>query len=351
MPRKKRTTQDRLVTAAGGKSARPAPSGSIEEMIRALAHHTDADAAAALIREQAGHLYDAEHGRQHAQLELEVEAVEGRYQQSDSRLRALDAKCANTTRDMRTSARHLPSADSVARGEKNEGEGGAPPPDLAIPYTRWALRDQISFIMISIGLVLALGMGGANVYANLMASGQPVFIEQPILAVFLSGLLPAGSTALKFISGFFEYSRTKKRYALIVYILTAIVLLAWCIAFSLNFTGVAGGFDWDTVGKSDGKGPVLVGLQLSAELLVAAALFLAAEDISLRYAPHSFVASPEYLNASRALAAHEKTHKVLADRRSALVGQLRALDAAREAVINQHLTAYIALRSRVTQGL
>ena len=206
MPRKKLTTQDRLVSAAGRtKPPRATPAGGIDEMARALAHHDDVDAASALIREQAGHLYDAEHGRKHVQHQLDCEAIESRFQESESRLKTLDAKCANTARDIKANATHRRSADRVA----GTGEAGdAAPIETAIPFKDWPLKDQVSLVMVWGAIVVALGMGGANVYANLMASGQPVFIEQPILAVFLSGLLPAGSTALKFISSFFEYSRT-----------------------------------------------------------------------------------------------------------------------------------------------
>ena len=189
---------------------------------------------------------------------------------------------------------------------------------------------------IAVFLLAAMGMGAANVYANLMASGEPVFIEQPWLAVFLSGLVPAGATALKFISGFFDYARTKKRYALSIYVVTALVLLIWSVSFSLNFTGVTGGMDWDAFGQDDGgKGPFLVWIQIVAEILVAAALFLAAEDIYLKYAPDSYIENLDYLNSAKALKAHSAEHDALRDTRNANHARIAQLTAARQAFINE----------------
>lgn len=89
--------------------------------------------------------------------------------------------------------------------------------------------------MLVPSLLAVMGMGAANIYANLMAAGEPVFLEQPWLAVCLSALVPCGSTALKFISHFFDHAYTKKRYALGVYVLTILAIAGWSVTFSLNF--------------------------------------------------------------------------------------------------------------------
>ena len=71
--------------------------------------------------------------------------------------------------------------------------------------------------------------------------------------------------------------------------------------FAMNFTGVSSGIDWDSIGESDGgTSAYLVWIQLVAEMLVAAALFLAAEDIYLKYAPNLYTENPDYNNARKA---------------------------------------------------
>ncbi|MEM9388081.1 MAG: hypothetical protein AAGA68_23700 [Pseudomonadota bacterium] len=354
MPRKKTTTQDKLAAAGARVAARPA-GAQADEMMRALALHASSQEACALIAEQAGHTYDAAHGHTIVQLRLECEEVNGRYADSLARQKALEAKCANTTQFIKSATAHLTAGISSAPGNdataaEGTDAGALTPAPKPVRFRKWRFQDQISFCLILPGLAAALGMGAVNVYANLMASGQPVFIEQPWLAAFLSGLLPAGSTALKFVSGFFEYSRTKKRYALVVYILTGVALLAWCITFAMNFSGVSGGIDWDTLGKSNGKGSLLVGLQLTAELLAATALFLAAEDIALRYAPDSYVESPDFINATRVLRAHRTGHEALAARRSDLQGRLKAEEAKRDAAINDRVAAFLSYRARMQQS-
>ena len=207
--------------------------------------------------------------------------------------------------------------------------------------------DQISLTLLVPTLITTLIMGAANVYSNLMASGEPVFLEQPALAVFLSMLMPAGSTALKFISNFFDYQSTKKRYALFIYSLTAFALLAWSVLFAMNFTGVAGGIDWETLGESDsGTGSFLVWIQLVAEILVAAALFLAAEEIYLKYVPNDYTENPDYTNAKKALDAHIISHEKLRDARGKNIADIAVLNAARKAFINERMADYMALRAR-----
>jgi len=148
-------------------------------------------------------------------------------------------------------------------------------------------KDKSLFIFVLIGLLAVLLMGMSNIYSNLMASGTVIFIEKPWLAIALSALLPTGSAALKFVTNFMAFDRSRKRYAICVNILTAIALLVWTVLFAQNFAGITGEIDWPLLDDSDSNGALFVWIQLIAELLVGASLFLVLEDIWQSITPES----------------------------------------------------------------
>ena len=114
-----------------------------------------------------------------------------------------------------------------------------------------------------------------------MDSGTPLFLDDPRLAIMLSGLLPIGSIALKFFSATIQNDKFKKRYTMLLYGASAISLLAWVVLFGMTFGSAASGFDWDSLGNDSdsSKGSAFTVVQLLAEMLISATLFQVAGDI------------------------------------------------------------------------
>ncbi len=329
MPKQK-SAQAQLIAMSAKQSGKSTALPPAPDFIRNMLHFPDPEIAAQIIREQAGLEFDqTEDGIQLERCLLDQVDISAHYDASGLKLKQLKDKLYNTKQFVKSSV--LPSDSQV----KSKG------------FWRWRALDQLSITLLSVALIAAMGMGAANVYANLMASGEAVFIQQPGLAICLSLLVPTGSTALKFITVFFEYDRTRKRYALGIYTLTLITMMAWSIAFALNFTGVAGGMDWESLGESNNSGAILVWLQLSAEILIASALFLAAEDIYCKYNPDQTCESLDYLTADKALKNFHKEYEAVAEIRGKNHGQCVCLKAKREAFINTQLVEYHALRSRL----
>ena len=190
-----------------------------------------------------------------------------------------------------------------------------------------------------------LFVGTANVFSNLQAS-VPLFIEKPILAWLISLLMPLGSLTVKLVSSLFVTYRGKKRFACVIYGLSAVTLLAWTVAFSLNFSGVSSGIDWDAIGESDNKGSLLVWLQLTAEIMIAAALFLAADQIFQKHNPDTLIDNKAYERICILLAEHKASHQTLHEERCRIHGRLAELNAERTMLINERLVEYAALRGR-----
>ncbi|MCK4944677.1 MAG: hypothetical protein KAS59_00230, partial [Alphaproteobacteria bacterium] len=148
---------------------------------------------------------------------------------------------------------------------------------------------------LCLGLIVVL-MGATNVYSIIMASGTPVFLDEPRLAMMLSGLLPIGSIAFKFFSSTLSNDKVKKHYTIALYGASATSLLIWVILFGITFGSVASGFDWDNLGTDSNMNidTAFTVIQLLAEMLVGATLFQVAGDIWATYAPTTMVPNPAY---------------------------------------------------------
>ncbi len=222
---------------------------------------------------------------------------------------------------------------------------GAGEPEKRLPFLKWGLMNQVGFLLSLSGMLVALLVGTANVFSNLQAS-NPLFYEQPALAWLIALLMPLGSLSIKFISHIFITYRNKKRFALAVYSLSAITLLVWTIAFAMNFAGVSAGIDWDSLGESNSKGSFLVWLQLTAEILVAAALAMAADEIYQKHNPDTLVENKEYQRICLLLEEHKREHQVLHDKRCEIYGRIAELEAEHTILTNERLVDFAALRGR-----
>jgi len=300
-----------------------------DDIGRKLSRHHDAGEAMRIIEEQAGLEFDVQKRGGIQTLQLESAELDARYEVSSETLNELEKQKAGTKRYMKSS--HLYA------GSDNR----------AVEFKDWLVKDKFLILLIGVCLVSALGMGAGNIYANLMSSGNPIFIEDPWLAAMLSALLPIASVAVKFVTNFMSLDKSRKRYAITIYALTLTTLAIWSVLFAMNFSGVSGGIDWEALESAGNSGPALVWSQMLLEMLAGAALFLAAEDIYMRYAPDVYVENLEYLEIEKALKTHLPQHEALCARRAEIQGRLNALLAERQAFINHKLADYVSLRARL----
>lgn len=305
-------------------TASPSPN-----FLRRLVHHHDREAATTLIREQSTYEADQKFGAELAKLRLDIEDTDAAYQTSLKTLSGLEAKLANTTR-------YIKSGNFQTGSKKDAGD---------IRWQDWRRKDQVLLCVVLTCLVIAAGLGMGNVYANLVASGNAVFIEKPWLALMISALMPIASVSIKFVTSFMTYDSSRRLYAKCIYAATSIAFLFWCTMFGVIHTGVAGTIDWESFGESKDYGSVFIWSQLLVEMLAASALFLAAEDIYIRYAPDMYVESLEYIEIAKALKEHRISHEALREKRGAMHGRLVELEAQHEAFINERIVEYISLRA------
>lgn len=302
-----------------------------DQFIRKILY-ADEKIAAGIIENYAASVADTQLSTKILPLEMSAKELDERYEHSKERLLELEKNERTTPREIKRQV----------KASNNQSE--------RVCFKQWMPRDQIMMVSLLLALFATLVMGTANVYSNLMASGQVVFLDSPWLAVFISLLMPTGSIAIKFLSHGFSHHRHKKLFTVIVYAFTACLFLAWTMAFAQNFSGVSGGIDWDSLGDSSGKGAVLVWLQLVTEIMVATALALAAEEISLKYAPDFYSDNPEYIHIASQLKQFKTQHEKLSEARNEVHGQLRKAQAEHRNIINTILASYSSLRTRFNQA-
>lgn len=294
-----------------------------QDFTQAMMYHPDMNIAVDLITEQAGLNFDFSHNGEISLIKFKQEEINKNFKTSSTTIDTLEKKKRNTKE-------FIKSAD-------NEKE---------IPFNQWKRKDQIILLFVIPMIFVAMIMGAANVYANLMASGTAIFLEKPWLAIALSTLVPIGSLSIKFVSNFLEVDRSRRRYSLSIYSLTFCMLIAWTVLFAMSYNGVSGGVIWDDMGETSQTGSLLVWSQLFLEILMAAALALAAEDIYMKYSPDAWAKNMEHVAIEKALKTHLQDHNKLRDIRNQMHARLIELEALRQLTINEKTAQYMSLRAR-----
>ena len=315
------STHLKLVEAVGGgDNATPTPA-TPKSFVEDMLHDPDPKMAATLVGEQAGLEFDIAFGQELQTKALEQDMLDKRYEVMQKEVEALDKKIKATPRFIKVHASQ--NAEDI----------------------HWSLFDRASFALALMVSALCLYLGAANVYAIMMISGEPLFIENPLLVISLSLLVPAASVALKYLSNLFYYANSKKLYTRIIMGATAVLCLAWTVSFATQYSGATGGMELD-FGESSAGANVLVWLQLVCEMMVASSLFLAAESIYLKHDPELIGENPEFTSAQASLKTQLAALDALSKKRGENHAAQAVLRAKREAAMNEAVARYLAKRSR-----
>lgn len=298
--------------------------------IKKLLYHPDGDKAAKWLTEHATLLWDKLRGSELAEVSEALGKTSHELDTAQRTLDKLEEHKAGTPRFIKTS--------KVSTGEDR----------AVVPFKDWHRRDQILIWMLVAFIVACMGMGWSNVYSNLMASGEPVIIENTWLAAALAALAPLASVSVKWMTHFFQYDKSRRRYAIAVFTATLGVLAVWSVLFVRSFPGIASPVLLDMDGGFD-TSALLTWSQLALEVLVAACLWLAAEDIWIKYAPGWYVENIEHIELAKAIDQLKPTLDELHQRHSTLMGRKTELEADRQAYVNDTVASFYAEKARAAQ--
>ncbi len=288
---------------------------------------------AKLVRDQAGHLYDAEQGDALAREASEIAQQEAACQTISDELSGVTSLRQNTPEWQRASSkRGAREADAT-----NE-----------LSFREWAMLDQGTFLACLVLCVIMLMAGAANIQGNLVASGLPLFTLNPLFAWLFAMLAPAAALAIHSFGEAFQTSRARIIFRMVIFSLTGLTVLGWSWLFADLFHGT-GGLDLSLEG-SGLKDTLFVWLQVAAEILVGASLFLIMEHIASKYSPNWWVRNLEHVEL---VAREERLTVKLGEAQShlnALKGAHAQRMAAREAVINRAHADYLERLKRFGEG-
>lgn len=317
-------------TRAKGSEAALKPRGVSEQesgaFARQMVHHPDREDAGVRVRRYAEACFYADKGAR-------IEPLRRQCQQINERLKTTSVSIAELEQE------HARTDQVMIKPESEH-----------LPFSEWKPRIQITAIVLSVGMVVSMATAIANIYSNLMASNQPVFIDAPYLALFIALVAPLTSLALKSATSFIKLDRTYLLYAQGLYIATFLVFVVWCFLFAQSFSGVANQGDiWGSLDSNDGKGgTALVFVMTLLEILVAACLGVALEKLAHDQSPDRPQTKPLWAEQERNLAALYKTQDALQKALAPLEQELHQLEAERSAFVESYLANFAVLCARHT---
>jgi len=222
-------------------------------------------------------------------------------------------------------------------------------PDNRLPVWQWALKDGLAYIITLIFMVTVMAMGGANVFAILMSSGNEVFLENPTLAITIAALMPAASHVLKSFTSLIKLDQIRERYTMVIFALATITTFVWIILFATTYEGISSGIDLDKMLEPDSSGAAntwMTACQLLGEFFISAALGIHAANIGAKYGSPRIADSIERAARDLAVLSFEPEYKKTADRYAELSGQNATFEAQQAKYVNEKVAAFYDLCQR-----
>jgi len=321
MPRKK-TVADQVGSAIDDSKS---PT-KFKDFKRKLLNYPDAKEAAKWVAEHAESDWDERYGAEHQRIKVWLKEAEQEYQQSLAEITRLKQERDQTDK--------FKAVDD---------------PNNRIPVWKWPMKDMFTYVMTLSFMATVMAMGGANVYAILMSSGNPVFLEQPGLAITIAALMPAASYVLKGFTSLIKLDELRKRYTLSIFSLATLTTFIWIILFATTFDGISSGFDMDSLLEADATNTAskwMTACQLLGEFFISAALGIHAANIGAKYGEPRIADNTERAARDQAVHAATPEHKKISDRYADLKGQDAMFEAQKSKFVNEEVAEFYDLRSR-----
>jgi hypothetical protein len=176
------------------------------------------------------------------------------------------------------------------------------PPDTSKDAIGWnglsrmRSKDIIQLVLFGGLTMLSFYICYSNVLTNLLATGEPVFLDSPVKAMMIALLAPAVAATIKILPGLFEREAHQSLCRRSIYGITAISALMWIALFSHEYNGLSGGMPELSDFSLDGSnlGSWLTFSQLFTEIMVGASLFIRFTSILDIYEPERSLPNPNY---------------------------------------------------------
>jgi hypothetical protein len=271
-------------------------------------------------------------------LEISVEQAETEIKKGKEHLAKLEKTLSGIERSVKHSALMNDTQSNVPLGARLQFYKDG--------RVNWTLaRDGGIVVGALSGMAALLAMASLNVFSNLMNSGSMMFLDHPWIAASLSVLPAIATFSVKYLGQLLP-DKVKKHYGLALHGAAVVSLLIWVVTFAFQFHNNAGGeLNLDMVAASTAPDFAVAYTiaQLLTEILVAACLFTACEDIYQKYASEELVENPSYTLAHQQyLEAKNHLHQ-LQEKLKADSGELKKLIAKRKIFVSENILTYLNL--------
>lgn len=291
--------------------------------------------AVELVEDHAGQNFDRAYAAEREDLTLETQE--------------LDAQVKHAAERLRESERLERRTDSYLTVPEVRKTGTS----TKVPFAQWDLKDRLVFVLSLMGLLFLLPAASFNVFSAVMAQGIPTFLDHPWLGVGVAFLLPSGSLAIHSLGDLLHNDRARHRYMLGTLSITAVVLVAWVILFSINFPLGAGAVDFETLGQqstASSTSGAFTFSQLFGELMATASLFLVLGHVLRRYTSDTTIQKPDMTRIMQ----ENKMHRVLCEtaqkRSRGPSARMAQIVAMRPCYVTEQRALFLALRRRFDES-
>ncbi len=223
-------------------------------------------------------------------------------------------------------------------------------------------RDLRKIIDLTLGVgciifgLAAICISMTTMFTVVMSSGNPVFLENEMLAWAMSSVLGLGALAFEFFKRYLVTDRSKRLYGISMYIVTACLLITWIIMFAILFGSTAdqgidigdllgGGATSDS--SSDPWMTAFTVIQLLAEFFIGCTFFMTGGDLFTKYSPTRTMDNPVYLDAKKRLETMEVEHKDFSEAMHADEARVSAINSAVSLFTKEQLANYHQLRAQL----
>ncbi|MEP0175031.1 MAG: hypothetical protein ABJH28_10245 [Paraglaciecola sp.] len=215
------------------------------------------------------------------------------------------------------------------------------------PYNNWRIQDAVFSVLLFLGALMMLGAAGGNMYSTLINSGEIAYIEQPILAVFISCLSVCAGIAVKAIPMTFTHKESQLLYYKGLFGLTGMTIVVWIYLFASTVASTGGGFSvTDMLEQGENTNSAYTFVQILVEILLGASLFSGWQMLHDSYRPKKLKANPLIPTIDAEIAVLETTLTPINDSVQKAASKVSSIKTARNAFINRQLEALTLFKAR-----
>lgn len=339
MTKPKRTLIHGSGPGSGGGGEGGAPPTSTSSMISRAVNTAlmieDADQGRTRLLELIAAAFETRNGARRAELQREIARLLAEQA-------AHDAAQAKVRLDLSATSEWIPA--SPANRDKTLAD------HVSTPFSKWYGRDQVETLVLFLLLLVAVCGSAFVTHANLVATGIPIFLEQPLLPWAMAALPLAAAYALKAIGASLRAPAARGLFSALLGGAALASVAVWIALFAERYHGLGATGLGDIFGEPSAwesvKQTAFTAVTLTTEMLVSAVIALRLSHIAIRYEPDCWMGDFNHPRLVKHEATLTEAGDALQARLGVAEGELAAIEAALQADLKTAALAYDARRGR-----